>query len=75
MDNMENFETKWGELRKHIKPRWMALTDADIETIDGKVDVLIELLREKYGYTEAQATEQVKRFLEESEIVNAPKPM
>jgi hypothetical protein len=75
MANTENLKSKWGELRKQIKPRWMSLSEDDIESIDGNEDVLVELLREKYGYNEAQARSQVETFLEENESANVSKPM
>jgi uncharacterized protein YjbJ (UPF0337 family) len=65
MVSVDVFEHKWKELRSKIRPRWMALTDEDVTHIDGKVDMLIELLREKYGYTQAQAEADVDRFMQE----------
>jgi uncharacterized protein YjbJ (UPF0337 family) len=65
MVSVDVFEHKWKELRSHVRPRWISLTDEDVARIDGKVDVLIELLREKYGYTEAQAETEVNRFIQE----------
>ena len=30
MINAEEFETEWKELRKHVRPRWQAITDAEV---------------------------------------------
>ena len=64
MLNAEVFERQWKQLRKEVRPHWLALTDADVDRIEGHVDVLVELLQEKYGYTRAQAEEEVNRFLQ-----------
>lgn len=64
-------QDKWAVIRSKIRPRWMALTDEDVANIDGNLDALIALLREKYGYTEMQAEGRVHRFLEENGAVPA----
>jgi hypothetical protein len=64
--DMELFDRNWKDLRSKIRPRWLGLTDADVATVDGKCAVLIELLREKYGYSQMQAESEVNRFLEEN---------
>jgi uncharacterized protein YjbJ (UPF0337 family) len=48
----------------------MALTDDDVERIEGDVDMLVELLQEKYGYTQLMAEEEVRRFVRD--ISEAP---
>jgi len=60
------FDQNWKSLKSKIRPRWLGLTDSDVETVGGKCEVLIELLREKYGYTQMQAESEVERFLEEN---------
>ena len=51
MINADEFETQWKDIRKHVRPRWQAITDAEVNRIDGHVDVLVDLLEEKYGYS------------------------
>lgn len=64
MLNADMFERQWKQLRKEVRQQWLALTDADVDRIEGHVDVLVELLQEKYGYSQAQAEEEVNRFLQ-----------
>jgi uncharacterized protein YjbJ (UPF0337 family) len=64
MLNADAFENQWKPLRKEVRQHWLALTDADVNRIEGHVDVLVELLREKYGYTQAQAEKEIDRFLQ-----------
>jgi hypothetical protein len=66
MIDAEVFERHWKELRNPARQRWLALTARDIDRIDGHVDVLVELLQEKYGYPAAQAETEVNRFLQET---------
>jgi ElaB/YqjD/DUF883 family membrane-anchored ribosome-binding protein len=42
-------------LGSYLKPARSKLTDDDLEKIGGKFDNLIDLLQEKYGYTQQQA--------------------
>ena len=58
----------WAELRGKMRAHWLALTEDDLKTVDGKSEVLLELLREKYGYTAAQAQAQLDKFLEENAL-------
>jgi uncharacterized protein YjbJ (UPF0337 family) len=64
MLNADVFEHQWKQLRKEVGLHWLALTDADVNRIEGHIDVLVELLKEKYGYSQALAEEEVNRFLQ-----------
>lgn len=68
MPSLDIFEDKWKDLRSQIRPRWTSLSDDDVARIDGKVDVLIELLQEKYGFTQAQAEAEVNRLLQDNDV-------
>lgn len=60
------FASQWRDLREKVKQRWKALTDDDLEQIGGHVDVLVDLLQEKYGYSKALAEDAVNRFIRET---------
>lgn len=66
MLNADVFEHNWKQLRKQVRPHWQALTETDVKSIDGHVDVLSELLLAKYGYSQTQAEEEIDRFLLEN---------
>lgn len=57
----------WNQLREPIKGWWSKLTDADLDSINGKYDILVSVLQQKYGYTSQQAKEQVDQRLAEFE--------
>ncbi len=57
----------WNQLRGPIKTWWSKLTDADLDSINGKYDILVSVLQQKYGYSAQQAKEQVDQHLAEFE--------
>ena len=71
MINTDILENQWKELRGKVRERWRALSEDDVEFIDGHFDVLVELLLEKYGYTKQQAEEEASRFIQKSSAEQA----
>ncbi|WP_448335628.1 CsbD family protein [Bellilinea sp.] len=59
--NNDIFEGKWKQLRGQAKIWWGELTDDDLEKVNGKLDKLLGLLQEKYGYTRQQAEEELEK--------------
>lgn len=57
--------SEWKELREQARQHWKALTEDDLNQIDGHFDVLVDLLQEKYGYSKPLAEDDVKRFIHE----------
>ena len=53
--NEDILKGQWKQLRGQVKQWWAALTDDDLEMINGRRDILIGKLQERYGYTEEQA--------------------
>jgi uncharacterized protein YjbJ (UPF0337 family) len=66
--NKDIFEGKWKEMRGQVREWWGKLTDDDLERAGGKVDQLIALLQQKYGYTREQAEQEFNRRLEEAKV-------
>ncbi len=71
MIDVAEFEAQWKNIRKHVRPRWQAITDAEVNQIDGHADVLVDLLEEKYGYSRSLAEDEVNRFLQDMHAVQA----
>ncbi len=57
----------WNQLREPIKGWWSKLTDDDLDSINGKYDILVSVLQKKYGYSTQHAREQVNQRLAEFE--------
>jgi len=57
----------WKQLREPIKGWWNKLTDADLDRISGKYDILVSVLQKKYGYSAQHARAQVQQRLVEYE--------
>lgn len=58
------FKGQWKQLRKRARTQWLALTDEDLKSVDGNADVLADLLRERYGYTQDKAWDEIRQFAE-----------
>ncbi len=56
-------QEKLKELRDAVKQRWGALTEKDLDTVDGELDQLPGLLQARYGYTKEQAQKEIALFL------------
>lgn len=62
--NWEQIEGQWKQFKGNIKGAWAKLTDDDIELLNGKRDVLIGKLQERYGIVKEDANRQVDAWLE-----------
>ncbi len=65
MINVDILESQWKNIRSAVRQRWKALTDDDVELLEGHFDVLVDLLQEKYSYSRQLAEEEVRRFVQE----------
>ncbi len=52
----------WHQLAGTIHQQWGKLTDDDIAQINGNREVFVGKLQERYGYTQAEANEQIDRW-------------
>ena len=63
--NNDTFDAQWPQLRGQVRSWWGQLTDADVDKIAGKQDMLVGLLQERYGYTRERAEQEVERRVHE----------
>ena len=59
--NKDIVEGKWKQMRGEAKAWWGKLTDDDLDRAAGKLDVLVGLLQEKYGYTRQHAADEIDK--------------
>lgn len=50
-------------MRGGLKTEWGRLTDNDRRLLDGKLDQMVGLFQERYGYTQERATKAVTHYL------------
>ena len=60
--NIDTLKGKWHELKGEAKMRWGKLTDDELEQIEGRVEKLIGLVQQRYGYNREQAKREVDDF-------------
>jgi uncharacterized protein YjbJ (UPF0337 family) len=63
--NQDVLAGKWKQARGMIKQWWGKLTDNDLERISGRVDELVGVVQERYGYTKEQAQKEVTEFVDQ----------
>jgi len=54
---------KWRQARGGMKAEWGRLTDNDRRMLDGKIDQMLGLFQERYGYTQERASDALKHYL------------
>jgi uncharacterized protein YjbJ (UPF0337 family) len=62
--NKTIMQGKWRQVRGGMKTRWASLTDDDRRMIDGKLDQMMGLLQERYGYTQERAAHALTHYLD-----------
>ena len=53
--NQDRIEGNWKQFKGKIKEQWGKLTDDDLTAIEGKAEVMIGKLQERYGVTREEA--------------------
>jgi uncharacterized protein YjbJ (UPF0337 family) len=61
--NDDILEGKWKQIRGSVRQWWGKLTDDDVDRIGGKLEKLLGVLQERYGWTRQQAEAEVKSRL------------
>lgn len=57
--NWDEMKGQWTQAKGHAKQKWGELTDDDLDQVDGKKDVLVGKIQERYGITKEEAERQV----------------
>lgn len=61
--NKTILQGKWRQARGSLKTQWGDLTDDDRRMLEGKLDQMIGLFQERYGYTEQRAAHALRRYM------------
>lgn len=54
---------KWKQVRGHLQEWWGELTNDDIDEIEGRRDVLVGKLQERYGWSKRRAEKEIETQL------------
>lgn len=76
--NKDVLETQWVQAKEYLREKWPRLTEEDLRQINGRFDQLSDKLQQRYGYTSAQAEEEIRKWNFErsgkSSFTNTDKP-
>ncbi|MFA6915124.1 MAG: CsbD family protein [Parachlamydiales bacterium] len=62
MTNTETLKGQWLQVKGKLKEKWGKLTEDDLTQINGKRDMLLGKLQERYGIQKEQAEKQLKEL-------------
>lgn len=60
--NWDIIEESWLHYKCQIKAQWSALSNGEIDIIDGHRDQLIDRIRDAYGVLHEEADRQIRAF-------------
>ncbi|MEO8070369.1 MAG: CsbD family protein [Acidobacteriota bacterium] len=63
MITTNELKAEWKRVKSDARTRWVKLTDADIEQIDGNADQLVQRLQERYRFPRQIVLAEVGHFL------------
>lgn len=61
--NQDTLQGKWPGIKDQVKQRWNKLTDDDVQHLSGDTADLASVLRQRYGYGQAQATIEIRHWV------------
>jgi uncharacterized protein YjbJ (UPF0337 family) len=65
--NQDTLQGKWPELKGQVKQHWGKLTADDLTRLSGTTAELVGVLRQRYGYGQAQAKIEIDQWLSDHE--------
>lgn len=65
--NTDQLEGKWKQMKGRAKEKWGKLTDDDLDEIQGRQDVLVGKIQERYGHNREAAKEEVDRWMKDQD--------
>ena len=65
--NEDRVKGNWKQLKGKIKEQWGKLTDDELDVLEGRSEMLVGKLQERYGVTRDEAERQYKEFRSRNE--------
>jgi uncharacterized protein YjbJ (UPF0337 family) len=63
--NTDVLKGNWKQFRGKIKEQWGKLTDDDLDMVEGRRDILVGRLQERYGWSRDEAERRYHEFEDE----------
>jgi uncharacterized protein YjbJ (UPF0337 family) len=61
--NHDTLTGKWPDLKSQVEQHWVKLTADDLTRLSGATAELVSVLRQRYGYGQAQAKIEIDQWL------------
>lgn len=65
--NQDQLEGKWKQVKGRAKEKWGKLTDDDLDEIQGRQQVLVGKIQERYGHDREAAKKAVDSWMKEQD--------
>lgn len=65
--NQDQLEGKWKQMKGRAKEKWGKLTDDDLDEIQGRQQVLVGKIQERYGHDREAAKKAVDSWMKEQD--------
>jgi len=63
--NRDQLEGNWKQMKGHAKEKWGKLTDDDLDEIQGRQQILVGKIQERYGQAREAATKEVDKWMKD----------
>ena len=61
--NWDQIEGQWHQVKGGIQAQWGKLTERDVQSIEGKKEVLLGVIQQRYGVLKDEAEKQVDEWV------------
>ena len=66
--NADQVIGKWKQLSGELKAKWGKITEDDLTIVNGKSELIIGKLQERYGYSKEVAKKEFEDFISKSKF-------
>jgi uncharacterized protein YjbJ (UPF0337 family) len=67
--NEDRMKGNWKQLKGKIKEQWGKLTDDELDVLEGREEMLVGRIQERYGISRDEADRQYKEFRRRNEAL------
>ncbi len=61
--NWNQIEGQWHQVKGGVQAQWGKLTERDVQSIDGKKEVLLGVIQQRYGVLKEEAEKQADAWV------------